>query len=225
MTAPHAATPWPDEDERRRAWEEAAAQNRGGSEYGDLIAAQRLVQDRVAGAVLPQPVLTDVTARLAALADELAAYQVDEPDRWDGWRPDIPGRAMPLLPPYVIDERGERSLTGHVTFTRFYLGGGGAAHGGSHTLLFDDLMGHLSGLAGGVARTAFLTVNYRRITPIDVRLHFDCTPGSRGRAQAVGHGAAARPGTARRRRRGRAVRPAPSRPAVTLQRSLRVKVQ
>jgi hypothetical protein len=175
VSSSHAATPWPDEDERRQAWAAAAAENRGGSAYGELIAAQRLVQDRVAGAVLPPDVLADVTTRLAAIAAELAPYLADEPDRWDGWRPDIPGRAMPLLPPYVVDERGERSLSGHVTFTRFYLGGGGAAHGGSHTLLFDDLMGHLSGLAGGVARTACLTVNYRRITPIDVRLEFDCT--------------------------------------------------
>lgn len=171
----HAATPWPDEDDRRRAWEAAASEYRGGSAYGELIAAQRLVQDRVAGAVLPPELLADLTARLAAIADELGAYQAAEPDRWDGWRPDIPGRAMPVLPPYVIDERGEGSLRGHVTFTRFYLGGGGAAHGGSHTLLFDDVMGHLAGLAGGVARTAYLTVNYRRITPIDVRLDFDCT--------------------------------------------------
>jgi acyl-coenzyme A thioesterase PaaI-like protein len=171
----HPATPWPDEDDRRRAWEAAASEYRGGSAYGDLIAAQRLVQDRVAGAVLPPELVVDVTARLAGLADELGAYQAAEPDRWDGWRPDIPGRAMPLLPPYVIEQRGEGVLRGHVTFTRFYLGGGGAAHGGSHTLLFDDVMGHLAGLAGGVARTAYLTVNYRRITPLDVRLDFDCT--------------------------------------------------
>jgi hypothetical protein len=175
VSSSHAATPWPDEDDRRRAWEAAAAENRGGRAYGELIAAQRLVQDRVAGAVLPQSVLSDVTARLSALAEELEPYQAAESDRWDGWRPDIPGRAMPLLPPYVIDERTDRTLRGSVVFTRFYLGGGGAAHGGSHTLLFDDLMGHLAGLAGGVARTAYLTVNYRRITPIDVRLEFDCS--------------------------------------------------
>ena len=176
MTMPsHATTPWPDEDERRKAWEAAAAENRGGSAYGGLIAAQRLVQDRVAGAVLPPDVMSDVTGRLAALADDLAPYQADEADRWDGWRPDIPGRAMPLLPPYVIEERSRGSLRGSVMFPRFFLGGGGAAHGGAHTLLFDDLMGHLSGLAGGVARTASLTVNYRQITPIGVRLTFDCT--------------------------------------------------
>ena len=82
---------------------------------------------------------------------------------------------MPLLPPYVITERGEGTLRGTVTFSRFYLGGGGAAHGGSHTLLFDDVMGHLAGLVGGIARTAYLTVHYRRITPIDVPLEFACT--------------------------------------------------
>ena len=31
-------------------------------------------------------------------------HQVPEPDRIDGWRPDLPGRGHPLLPPYFIDD-------------------------------------------------------------------------------------------------------------------------
>jgi acyl-coenzyme A thioesterase PaaI-like protein len=170
----HATTPWADEQERRRDWEAAAAEQRGGAAYGELIAAQRLLQDRVAGAVLPHELMTTVTAKLSELATMLADYQAPEAERWDGWRADIPGRAMPLLPPYVIDERGKGELRGRVTFTRFYLGGNAAAHGGSHALLFDDVMGHLSGQAGGMSRTASLTVNYRRITPLDVELTLDC---------------------------------------------------
>src|SRR5262249_12056173 len=146
---------------------------RGGAAYVDLIAAQRLLQDRVAGAVLPADLVVEVTRRITDLTDLLGDYQAGERERWDGWRPDIPGRALPVLPPYVIEERGDGFLRGHVVFTRFYLGGNGAAHGGAHTLVFDDLMGYVSGMAGGIARTAYLTINYRRITPIDVRLTFD----------------------------------------------------
>jgi hypothetical protein len=170
----HSTSPFPDEQTRAAAWAEAAAEKRGGAAYGALIAAQRQLQDRVAGAVLPPELVTEVTARLAEVSDLLAEHQADEPERWDGWRPDIPGRAMPLLPPYVVDERGEHSVHGRVSFTRFYLGGNGAAHGGSHTLLFDDVMGQVAGRAGGICRTAYLTVNYRRITPIGVELTFDC---------------------------------------------------
>jgi acyl-coenzyme A thioesterase PaaI-like protein len=171
----HSTTPWPDEDSHEEAWASGMAQHRGGSSYGPLIAAQRLLQDRVAGAVLPPELLVDVTSQITALSDRLAEHQTAESARWDGWRPDLPGRAVPLLPAYVIDEQGAGRLRGHVTFTRFYLGGNGAAHGGSHTLLFDDVMGQLAKDAGGVSRTAYLTVTYRRITPIDVELSFDCT--------------------------------------------------
>jgi hypothetical protein len=169
----HSTTPFPDEHAREAAWAAAVAEHRGGHAYADLIAAQRRLQDRVAGAVLPAELVTAVTAELDRLSTLLADHQAPEPERWDGWRPDIPGRAMPLLPPYVIDERREGFLRGRVTFTRFYLGGNAAAHGGAHTLLFDDVMGHIAGQAGGVARTAYLTINYRRITPLDVELGFD----------------------------------------------------
>ena len=89
--------------------------------------------------------MPELTARLTELTTLLGEHQAPEPERWDGWRPDIPGRAMPLLPPYVVDGRGEGRLHGRVTFTRFYLGGNGAAHGGAHTLLFDDVMGNIAG--------------------------------------------------------------------------------
>ena len=171
----HSTTPFPDEVDREKAWAAAAAEQRGGEGYRQLIAAQRLLQDRVAGAVLPHELVTDLTDRLNAISESLAQYQAPEAERWDGWRIDIPGRAMPLLPPFEIEERTMERISGTVTFTRFYLGGNGAAHGGSHTLLFDDVMGQLVGRAGGVARTAYLTINYRRITPMDVPLRFEAT--------------------------------------------------
>jgi hypothetical protein len=170
----HSTSPFPDEQAREQAWKAAVAEKRGGAPYGAMIAAQRRLQNNIAGAVLPPELVKDVTARLDELSALLEPHQAEEPERWDGWRPDIPGRAMPVLPPYVIEERGEGLLRGHVSFPRFYLGGNGAAHGGSLPLLFDDIMGHIAGMAGGICRTAYLTINYRRITPIDVELGFDC---------------------------------------------------
>jgi acyl-coenzyme A thioesterase PaaI-like protein len=169
----HSTTPFLDPHEFEEAWSSALAEKRGGSAYGALIGAQRLLQDRISGAVLPGELVGEVTSRLDELAAVLGEHQAPESERWDGWRPDLPGRAMPLLPPFVIDHLDERELRGRVTFTRFYLGGNGAAHGGTHTLLFDDVMGELAAQPGGMARTASLTVNYRRITPIDVELRFE----------------------------------------------------
>jgi hypothetical protein len=167
-----ALNPWPDPP-ASKSWDAAPIGPRGGAEFAALHAAQRLVQDRLTGAALPAERAKDVTEQLLDLADLLAEHQMAEPDRIDGWRPDLPGRGHPLLPPYVIDEEGGTSLAGRVTFTRFYLGGNGAAHGGSHPLLFDDVLGRVRNHnQAGVSRTASLTVNYRRITPLDVELRW-----------------------------------------------------
>ena len=168
--------PWPDPPRRGTDWDAPPIGPRGGTEFAALHSAQRLVQDRLAGAALPAGLAKDVTEHLLDLADLLAAHQMAEPGRIDGWRPDLPGRGHPLLPPYVIDDETESTLSGRVTFTRFYLGGNGAAHGGSHPLLFDDVLGRvMNHHRKGVSRTAALTVNYRRITPLDVELRWEAS--------------------------------------------------
>ncbi len=172
-----ALIPWPDVDvpaEFERA--ERAASPRGGAEFAALHTAQRLLQDRLAGAALPPALAKDLTERLIDSCELLADHQMPEPDRVDGWRPDLPGRGHPLLPPYFIDDETDSTLSGHVTFTRFYLGGNGAAHGGSHPLLFDDVLGRvMNHEQPGVSRTAYLKVNYRRVTPLDVELRFEAS--------------------------------------------------
>jgi acyl-coenzyme A thioesterase PaaI-like protein len=79
---------------------------------------------------------------------------------------------MPFMPPYVLDEQGPDFAKGRVRFTRFYLGGRGAVHGGAHAVLFDDIMGRLAS-GDGPTRTASLTINYRRIIPTDADIVFD----------------------------------------------------
>jgi acyl-coenzyme A thioesterase PaaI-like protein len=169
-------SPWPD-DETAGASDAREAEPRGGAAYEALVAAQRRLQDRLAGAALPADRIDDVTAQLTALADLLEDHQVAEADRADGWRPDLPGRGHPLLPPFIVDEEDDTMMRGRVTFTRFYLGGNGAAHGGATPLLFDDLLGKVVNFhhAEGVARTAYLKINYRSIARIDEELHFDAT--------------------------------------------------
>jgi len=170
---PDLMTPWPEPELERTL---RTARPRGGDDFAAVYAAERLVQDRFAGAALPPEVARDVTERLRQLAELLAGHQVPEAERHDGWRPDLPGRGLPMMPPYVLDDESEDTLRGRVTFTRFYLGGNGAAHGGSHPMLFDDVLGRvMNHHQPGVARTVSLTVNYRRITPIDVELTFEAT--------------------------------------------------
>jgi acyl-coenzyme A thioesterase PaaI-like protein len=56
-------------------------------------------------------------------------------------------------------------------FSRFYVGGNSAVHGGVLPLLFDQLCGMVVHAAGRpISRTAFLHVDYRNVTPINTPL-------------------------------------------------------
>jgi acyl-coenzyme A thioesterase PaaI-like protein len=67
-------------------------------------------------------------------------------------------------------------------FSRYYVGGNHAVHGGVLPLLFDWLYGMIVHAANRpISRTAFLHVDYRKVTPIDaplvVRGRIDSTEG------------------------------------------------
>lgn len=171
--------PWP--ESAPRGLQPVVADERGGAAYARLHRAHRLLQDRLAGAALPDDVSDDVAARLEALATLLGDHQVREHHRRDGFRIDLPGRGHPLLPAYTIDGEGDGRIHGRVTFTRFFLGGNDVAHGGSAPLLFDDVLGRVANLdMGTVARTAYLKVDFRAVVPLDAELRFE---GSRDRVE------------------------------------------
>jgi acyl-coenzyme A thioesterase PaaI-like protein len=146
----------------------------GGARWADYIAAMRLLQDRVAETAPPPELVESVTGELRRIADRLSPYRVDEEHRISGRRPDLPGRGGSMLPPVVIDEESENSWSGHVTFNAYHLGGNGAAHGGIIPFMFDDFIGRqVNSRAAVRCRTAYLHVNYRRITPVGRRLTTD----------------------------------------------------
>jgi acyl-coenzyme A thioesterase PaaI-like protein len=152
------------------------AEGRGGIEFGPLLEAMRLVQDRFIGSALPAEVELALTDKLTAIAEELGNYQVRELERVDGRRPDLPGRGSLLVPPFTVDELTSDTMRGRVTFTRFHLGGNGAVHGGTPPLIFDDVLGKIANHAmPGVARTVNLDVDYRAVTPIGVEVFFEAT--------------------------------------------------
>ena len=88
-----------------------------------------------------------------------------------GRRRDLSGRGQTMVPRFEVVASDDHSVTGQVTFGPYFLGAGGAVHGGAIPLLFDEVMGRLCGMGGRTtSRTAYLHVNFRSITPIDVRL-------------------------------------------------------
>ncbi|SNQ52061.1 conserved hypothetical protein [Frankia canadensis] len=76
-----------------------------------------------------------------------------------------------LVPAYAVAESDGGRLSGQVRFSPRF-GGTAAVHGGALSLFFDDALGRVANAAvtGGVARTAFLRVDYRSPAPLEVAL-------------------------------------------------------
>jgi acyl-coenzyme A thioesterase PaaI-like protein len=138
--------------------------------FSAMIDALRTLQNVITGSRPPAEVLEETTRQLSELARQLAKYPVDERDQIAGHLAETPGRGQALIPPVHLDEVAPGRVRGHLTFGRFYLGGNGAVHGGALPLVFDELMGRLANTGRSPARTAYLHVNYRNVTPIETRL-------------------------------------------------------
>ncbi|WP_024795250.1 PaaI family thioesterase [Tomitella biformata] len=144
------------------------AEDFGAPEFRELVAEVRRLQDAVSATAAPSAALS------LALAEQLraAAEQLEDlhtVGRLRASRLNGGGHTHhhPVLVPYQVGDVGERTMWATTTFTEAHLGGNGAVHGGMIPLMFDDLLGIFvseRGLSG--SRTAYLKVNYRKITPI-----------------------------------------------------------
>jgi hypothetical protein len=131
----------------------------------DLAEALRRAQDAVAGARPPDDVATEVARLLDAASVRLAGATLP------GSREHPVIEEQALVPVFAVTQTEQGLVRGTVRFRRFHLGGGAAVHGGVLPLLFDDVLGRLStSLGGPLSRTAYLRVDFRNITPIDVDL-------------------------------------------------------
>jgi acyl-coenzyme A thioesterase PaaI-like protein len=141
------------------------------AEFTHLAEALRLLQDRFTAASPTSEAAKEAADLLTAAAALLEPFAVTERDQVAGRRLDLPGRGQTLVPPFYVDDWDNVSVRGRVTFTRFYLGGNGAAHGGTVPLFFDEVLGRLANVGGRPrSRTAYLNVDYRKITPIGEEL-------------------------------------------------------
>lgn len=126
----------------------------------------------------------------------------------------LPGLGHPLLPPWVMtgsDAEGVR-MRGH--FTRAHVGGNNAVHGGMIPLFYDWLFGMVVSTAGiRPTRTAYLHVDYRKVTPIDEPLtaHGRIT-GVEGRKVFISASMTCADGTLRSEANGLMVRLLPHQP-------------
>jgi acyl-coenzyme A thioesterase PaaI-like protein len=155
-----------------RTWQEPTARSPGGgTEYGDMIAALRDFLDNVAAAAPDTSTTAALTHGLNRWADLLAQSAVPERRQIFARRLDLPGRGQTMSPSFIPIAGDHEKVTGTVTFGRYFLGGGGAVHGGAIPLLFDEVLGRLASSGDRApARTAYLHTDFRSITPVGVEL-------------------------------------------------------
>lgn len=145
--------------------------DRGGPTYGEMIEQVRTFMGKVRYACPTHELADEVIEDLRKLNAKLDTMLVDEWTSPSGTRIDLPSRGNITLPPYEVRDGGPDGVEAEVRFGDFHLGGNGVAHGGHVAVVFDDLGGMAAALkVGGVARTAYLTVNYRSLTPLNTPL-------------------------------------------------------
>ncbi|MBF6172841.1 PaaI family thioesterase [Nocardia blacklockiae] len=142
-----------------------------GPNFGAFVGAMRTLQDLAVSADCPDEVYGQALAQARRLIDLLEPYRAPELHSPAGRVTKLPGRGSLLMPPWQVVEAGPGGVRMRGQFRRYHLGGNNAVHGGVLPLLFDDLFGSLVHYAGRpISRTAYLHVNYRKVTPLETPL-------------------------------------------------------
>ncbi len=113
----------------------------------------------------------DAADRVEELVKLLSPYEAAEGVGPANRVPSLPGVGSLLMPPFTVSKFEPEGVELKVEFSRFHVGGNYAVHGGVLPLLFDSVFGMVIHAAGRpISRTAFLHVDYRKVTPIDTVL-------------------------------------------------------
>lgn len=148
---------------------------KGGPDYGRFIDAVRKLQDHARAVDAPDQVITAAADAIEKVSALLAPFDADEWHSPSGRRMDLPVRGNILTVPQSARKTEDGRIEGCARFARFHLGRNGAVHGGALGLLFDTVLGLTASISTGSRRqrTAYLTINYRNIVPIEHELQFD----------------------------------------------------
>jgi len=139
--------------------------------FARFVTTMRRLQDLAVSTDPDDTTWDDAADRVEALVGLLEKFPASQAVAPAGRAPSMPGMGSLLLPPWRISrfEPDGVSMTG--SFSRFHVGGNSAVHGGVLPLLFDWMFGMVVHAANRpISRTAFLHVDYRKVTPIDTPL-------------------------------------------------------
>jgi acyl-coenzyme A thioesterase PaaI-like protein len=137
-------------------------------ELGRFVAALHRLQDLTVSTRPDSAVWAAAAERVENACGLLDGHQVSEVDVVAGRVLSLPGLGHPLLPPWTMTSAGPDGVTMAGHFTQSHVGGNQAVHGGMIPLLYDWLFGMVVTTADiRPTRTAYLHVDYRKITPIE----------------------------------------------------------
>ncbi len=137
-------------------------------ELGRFVAALHRLQDLTVSTRPDSAVWAAAAEHVENACGLLDGHQVPEVDVVAGRVLSLPGLGHPLLPPWTMTSAGPDGVTMAGHFTQSHVGGNQAVHGGMIPLLYDWLFGMVVTTADiRPTRTAYLHVDYRKITPIE----------------------------------------------------------
>lgn len=138
------------------------------SSYAAALAAFQTFTDAFAESAPDPETLDRLAADLRGWTEVLRPSAQPEPARLSGRLPQLPARGHAALPPFVVDFADPERVEAHVTFGSYFLGAGGAAHGGTIMTVLDEILGIQATVGDrGMTRTAYLKVDFRSIVPIN----------------------------------------------------------
>ena len=144
---------------------------RPGPGFAEFLTGMRRLQDLAVSADPDDATWDEAAAQVGALVRLLEPYQAAEGVGPAGRTPSVPGAGNLLMPEWTVTRFKPEQVEMTVRFSRYHVGGNNAVHGGVLPLLFDSVFGMVIHAAGRpISRTAFLHVDYRKVTPIDVDL-------------------------------------------------------
>jgi acyl-coenzyme A thioesterase PaaI-like protein len=144
---------------------------RPGPGFGRFLTAMRRLQDLAVSADPDSDTWADAADRVEALVELLEPFEAREGVGPANRVVELPGAGSLLMPPFCVTSFEPEGVELSVQFSRYHVGGNYAVHGGVLPLLFDSVFGMVIHAAGRpISRTAFLHVEYRKVTPIDTTL-------------------------------------------------------
>jgi acyl-coenzyme A thioesterase PaaI-like protein len=137
-------------------------------EMARFIAAMRRLQDIAVSTNPDEALWNDTAVLIEGVWARLEEHKAPAGVAPAGRARHIPGNGHPLMPPWQVTESGPDEVTMRGHFSRFHVGGNGAVHGGVIPLFYDWHFGRVVSAAGRPdSRTAYVHVDYRKITPTD----------------------------------------------------------